>query len=767
MTVAPIFFTMNAEKGRSLLQIQQKKNTFAAKINKRETIMSKMRFFALQELANRRPLEVNIPSNKLSDYYGSHVFDRKKMQEYLPREAYKAVTNAIEKGTPISREMADLIANGMKSWAKSLNVTHYTHWFQPLTDGTAEKHDGFIEFGEDAEVIERFSGKLLIQQEPDASSFPNGGIRNTFEARGYTAWDVSSPAFVVDSTLCIPTIFISYTGEALDYKTPLLKALAAVDKAATEVCQLFDKSVNRVYANLGWEQEYFLVDLALYNARPDLCLTGRTLMGHSSAKDQQLEDHYFGSIPPRVTAFMKELEIECHKLGIPAKTRHNEAAPNQFELAPIFENVNLANDHNQLVMDLMKRIARKHNFVVLLHEKPYNGVNGSGKHNNWSLCPDTGVNLFSPGKNPKSNLLFLTFLVNVLMMVYKNQNLLRASIASAGNSHRLGANEAPPSIFSIFLGKQLSGILDEFASHADSKQAGIESKTTLKLGIGRIPEILLDNTDRNRTSPFAFTGNRFEFRAAGSSANCAASMIAINAAMANQLNEFKASIDKLMEEGLSKDEALFRALRQAIIESEPIRFEGDGYSEEWKQEAARRGLSNISHVPEALTHYVDNQSRAVLIGERIFNETELACRLEVELEKYTMKVQIESRVLGDLALNHIVPTAVSYQNRLLENLRGLKEIFPAEEYEAMSADRKDLVREISRRVTSIKMQVAAMTEARRVANHMENVKDRAYAYEETVRPYLESIREHIDHLEMEIDDEMWPLPKYRELMFTK
>ena len=726
-----------------------------------------MRFFALQELANRRPLGVNIPSNKLSDYYGSHVFDRKKMQEYLPREAYKAVTNAIEKGTPINREMADLIANGMKSWAKSLNVTHYTHWFQPLTDGTAEKHDGFIEFGEDAEVIERFSGKLLIQQEPDASSFPNGGIRNTFEARGYTAWDVSSPAFVVDSTLCIPTIFISYTGEALDYKTPLLKALAAVDKAATEICQLFDKSVNRVYANLGWEQEYFLVDLALYNARPDLCLTGRTLMGHSSAKDQQLEDHYFGSIPPRVTAFMKELEIECHKLGIPAKTRHNEAAPNQFELAPIFENVNLANDHNQLVMDLMKRIARKHNFVVLLHEKPYNGVNGSGKHNNWSLCTDTGINLFSPGKNPKSNLLFLTFLVNVLMMVYKNQNLLRASIASAGNSHRLGANEAPPSIFSIFLGKQLSGILDEFASHIDSKQAGIESKTTLKLGIGRIPEILLDTTDRNRTSPFAFTGNRFEFRAAGASANCAAAMIAINAAMANQLNEFKASIDKLMEEGLNKDEALFRALRQAIIESEPIRFEGDGYSEEWKQEAARRGLSNISHVPEALTHYVDNQSRAVLIGERIFNETELACRLEVELEKYTMKVQIESRVLGDLALNHIVPTAVSYQNRLLENLRGLKEIFSPEEYEVMSADRKDLVRDISRRVTAIKMQVAEMTEARRVANHKDNFKEKAYAYEETVRPYLESIREHIDHLEMEIDDEMWPLPKYRELMFTK
>ena len=793
--------------------------------------MSKMRFFALQELANRQPLEVTTPSNKLSDYYGSHVFDRKKMQEYLPREAYKAVTDAIEKGTPINREMADLIANGMKSWAKSLNVTHYTHWFQPLTDGTAEKHDGFIEFGEGTEVIERFSGKLLIQQEPDASSFPNGGIRNTFEARGYTAWDVSSPAFVVDTTLCIPTIFISYTGEALDYKTPLLKALAAVDKAATDVCQLFDKNITRVYTNLGWEQEYFLVDSALYNARPDLCLTGRTLMGHSSAKDQQLEDHYFGSIPPRVTAFMKELEIECHKLGIPVKTRHNEVAPNQFELAPIFENANLANDHNQLVMDLMKRIARKHHFAVLLHEKPYNGVNGSGKHNNWSLCTDTGINLFAPGKNPKGNMLFLTFLVNVLMMVYKNQNLLRASIMSAGNSHRLGANEAPPAILSIFLGKQLSSILDEIARQISSSKMTSEEKTTLKLGIGRIPEILLDTTDRNRTSPFAFTGNRFEFRAAGSSANCAAAMIAINAAMANQLNEFKVSIDKLMEEGVGKDEAIFRIMKETIIASEPIRFEGDGYSEQWKQEAAamiainaamanqlnefkvsidklmeegvgkdeaifrimketiiasepirfegdgyseqwkqeaaRRGLTNICHVPEALMHYMDNQSRSVLIGERIFNETELACRLEVELEKYTMKVQIESRVLGDLAINHIVPTAVIYQNRLLENLRGLRETFSPEEYEVLSADRKELVREISKRVTAIKVQVREMTEARKVANHMDNYKDKAFAYEETVRPYLESIRDHIDHLEMEIDDEIWPLPKYRELLFTK
>ena len=689
------------------------------------------------------------------------------MQEYLPKEAYKAVIDAIEKGTPINREIADLIANGMKSWAKSLNVTHYTHWFQPLTDGTAEKHDGFIEFGEDGGVIERFSGKLLIQQEPDASSFPNGGIRNTFEARGYTAWDVSSPAFVVDTTLCIPTIFISYTGEALDYKTPLLKALAAVDKAATEVCQLFDKNITRVYTNLGWEQEYFLVDSSLYNARPDLCLTGRTLMGHSSAKDQQLEDHYFGSIPPRVTAFMKELEIECHKLGIPAKTRHNEVAPNQFELAPIFENCNLANDHNQLVMDLMKRIARKHHFNVLLHEKPYSGVNGSGKHNNWSLCTDTGINLFAPGKNPKGNMLFLTFLVNALMMVYKNQDLLRASIMSASNSYRLGANEAPPAILSCFLGSQLSSTLDEIVRQVGNEKMTPEEKTTLKLGIGRIPEILLDTTDRNRTSPFAFTGNRFEFRAAGSSSNCAASMIAINAAMANQLNEFRASVEKLMEEGVGKDEAIFRLLKETIIASEPIRFEGDGYSEEWKQEAARRGLTNICHVPEALMHYIDNQSKSVLIGERIFNETELNSRLEVELEKYTMKVQIEGRVLGDLAINHIVPTAVAYQNRLLENLRGLKEIFPAEEYEVLSADRKELIREISHRVTSIKVLVRDMTEARKVANHMENYKERAFAYEEKVRPYLDQIRDHIDHLEMEVDDEIWPLPKYRELLFTK
>ena len=729
--------------------------------------MSKMRFFALQELANRKPVPVDYPIEKLSEYYGVHVFDRKKMQEFLPTEAYKAVINAIEKGIPLNREMADMIANGMKSWAKTFNVTHYTHWFQPLTDGTAEKHDGFIEFGDDGGVIERFSGKLLVQQEPDASSFPNGGIRNTFEARGYTAWDVSSPAFIVDKTLCIPTIFISYTGEALDYKTPLLKALAAVDKAATEVCQMFMPDVKRVYANLGWEQEYFLVDTALYNARPDLCITGRTLMGHSSPKDQQLDDHYFGSIPTRVTNFMKELEIECHKLGIPVKTRHNEAAPNQFELAPIFEDVNLANDHNQLVMDLMKRIATKHKFTVLLHEKPFKGVNGSGKHNNWSLCTDTGVNLFSPTKTAEGNMLFLTFVVNVLMMVYKNQDLLRASIVSAGNSHRLGAAEAPPAILSIFLGGHLSHMLDEVAEHLGGAKLTADKKKALQLGISRIPAILLDNTDRNRTSPFAFTGNRFEFRAAGSSANCAASMIVINAAMAHQLNEFKRSIDSLMAEGMEQEEALYKVLKDTIIASKNIRFEGDGYSEEWKKEAMSRGLSNICHVPEAIMHFNDEQSKSVLIGENIFNENELNCRIEVELEKFTKKIQIESRVLGDLAINHIIPTAVTYQNRLLENLHGLRETFSPEEYELLGADRREVVKNIQLRLLSIKQLVHEMTEARHIANRLSSQVEKAYSYEENVNPYMEKIREHIDQLEMEIDDEIWPLPKYRELLFTK
>ena len=729
--------------------------------------MSKMRFFALQELANRRPKEVIYPSGKLSDYYADHVFNRKKMQEFLPKEAYNAVMDAIENGTPINREMADMIANGMKSWAKTLNVTHYTHWFQPLTDGTAEKHDNFIELDKNGDVIERFSGKLLVQQEPDASSFPSGGIRNTFEARGYTAWDVSSPAFVVDKTLCIPTIFISYTGEALDYKTPLLKALGAVDKAATAICQMFDPKVKRVGANLGWEQEYFLVDTALYNARPDLCLTGRTLMGHSSAKDQQLDDHYFGSIPPRVTAFMKELELECYRLGIPVKTRHNEVAPNQFELAPIFEDVNLANDHNQLLMDLMKRIANKHKFNVLLHEKPFKGVNGSGKHNNWSLCTDTGVNLFAPAKTPEGNMLFMTFIVNVLMMVYKNQDLLRASITSAGNSYRLGANEAPPAVLSIFLGKHLSHMLDEVVERLNDAKLTSDEKRQLQLGIGRIPSIIQDGTDRNRTSPFAFTGNRFEFRAAGSSSNCAAAMIAINAAMAHELRVFKKQIDDYMSKGLDQEHALYKVLQETIIASKNIRFEGDGYSDEWKEEASRRGLTNLHSVPESILKFNDPQSREVLIGEKIFNENELNGRIEVELEKFTKKVQIESRVLGDLAINHIVPTAVIYENRLLKNLHYMKELFSEEEYEEMCADRKELIREIQRRILAIKKNVKDMTEARKVANHLDNEIDKAISYDQNVRPYLEIIRDHIDHLELEIDDEIWPLPKYRELLFTK
>lgn len=727
--------------------------------------MSKMRFIALNELSTRKPVEVKLPSNKLSDYYSSRVFDRKTMQEYLPKEAYKAVVDAIENSIPITREKADLIANGMRNWAKSFGATHYTHWFQPLTDGTAEKHDGFIDFSDEGDVIERFSGKLLIQQEPDASSFPNGGIRNTFEARGYTAWDVSSPAFIVDETLCIPTIFVSYTGDALDYKTPLLKALNSVDKAATRVAQLFDKNINKVSVNLGWEQEYFLVDSALYNARPDLCLTGRTLMGHSSAKDQQLDDHYFGSIPPRVTSFMKDLEIECHKLGIPLKTRHNEVAPNQFELAPIFEDANLANDHNQLVMDLMKRIGKKHNFSVLFHEKPFSGINGSGKHNNWSLQTNTGINLFAPGKNPKANMLFITFIVNAMMMVYKNQDLLRASIVSATNLHRLGANEAPPSIMSVFLGKYLTKMLDELVEYVGDKKMTQEEKTALKLGIGRIPEIFIDNTDRNRTSPFAFTGNRFEFRAAGSSSNCAAPMIVINSAMAHQLNIFRDEVDEQVKNGLGVEESVFRVLKKMIEESKSICFEGDGYSENWKEEATKRGLTNINSVPEAILKYETEYSKEVLIGEGILNERELKSRIEVEMEKYVKKIQIESRVLGDLTINHIVPTALIYQNRLLKNLLGMKQIFPEEEFDQLSLARKNLVKEISEHVTSIKAMVKDMTLERKYANRIEDIREKAFEYEKKVFPYLEAIREHVDALEMEIDNEIWPLPKYRELLF--
>jgi len=728
--------------------------------------MSSNRFRALGELLNREPKDVKLPSNKVTDYYGELVFNEEKMRKYLSKDAFKAVMAANKKGGAIDRKVASPVAAGMKSWGIENGATHYTHWFQPLTDGTAEKHDGFIDYAEDKSIIENFSGSLLAQQEPDASSFPSGGIRQTFEARGYTAWDVSSPAFIVGTTLCIPTVFISYTGEALDYKTPLLKAIAAVDEAAVEVCQYFDKNVTKVHTNLGWEQEYFLIDEALYLARPDLYLTGRTLMGHSSSKDQQLDDHYFGSIPERVSKFMIELELEAHKLGIPVKTRHNEVAPNQFELAPIYEEANLANDHNQLIMDVMKRVARHHKFRVLFHEKPFAGINGSGKHNNWSLETDTGVVLLAPGKNPKGNLQFLTYVVNTMMAVYKYQDLLRASILTAANSHRLGANEAPPSIMSVFLGTEVTSMLEKIVQEVPDKKMTPEEKTALKLGIGRIPEILLDNTDRNRTSPFAFTGNRFEFRAVGSTANCAASLTVLNAAVATQLREFAVKVEKLAEGGIKKDEAVFQILKKMIIECKDIRFNGDGYSDDWVVEAEKRGLTNITSVPESLSKYLEAPARHVLIDGGVMSEKELEARVEVEMEKFAKKVQIESRVLGDLAINHIVPTAVAYQTKLIQNVQGLRDIFDEEEYNSIAGARKDLIREISAHISSIKAKVKEMVDARKECNVIEEETDKAYAYDEKVRPFLDDIRYHIDKLELVVDNEMWPLPKYRELLFS-
>lgn len=729
--------------------------------------MAVFRFKALDEVLSRVPKQVQREEILVSDYYGVNVFDRPKMKKYLSKEAYKAVCDAIDNSVPIDRKMADQVAQGMKTWATESGATHYTHWFHPLTDGTAEKHDAFIVHGEDGGVVEAFSGKLLAQQEPDASSFPSGGIRQTFEARGYTAWDASSPAFVVDGTLCIPTVFISYTGEALDYKTPFLRALNAVDKAATEVCQYFDRNVLKVYANLGWEQEYFLIDEALYMARPDLVQTGRTLMGHAAAKDQQLEDHYFSSIPTRVYRFMEDLENEAYKLGIPLKTRHNEVAPNQFEAAPIFEEANLANDHNQLLMDIMKKIARRHKFMVLFHEKPFAGINGSGKHNNWSLMTDTGVNLYSPGKNPKSNLQFLTFVINTLKAVYDNQDMLRASILTAGNSHRLGANEAPPAIISVFLGSEVSKMLDLMEEAVVDRKMTPDEKTELKLNIGRIPEIILDNTDRNRTSPFAFTGNRFEFRAIGSSANCASAMIALNTAVADQLIKFKVEVDTLIESGVKKDEAIFQVLKRLIIESKNIRFDGNGYSEEWKAEAARRGLTNITSVPKSLEALEDKRVVELYEKAGVLSQREIESRIGVELEKFTKKIQIESRVLGDLAINHIVPTAIEYQTKLLENVKNLKEVFSAEEFKLLSEGRLTLIREVGGHISAIKAKVKDMTEARKVANAIESEKEKAFAYENSVKPYLEDIRSHIDKLELIVDDELWPLPKYRELLFAR
>ncbi len=729
--------------------------------------MADFRFKALQEVLARQPKAVKREDNLTSDYYGIKVFDKLKMKKYLSKEAFKAVSDAIDKGSAIDRKMADQVAQGMKAWATENGATHYTHWFHPLTDGTAEKHDAFIVHGESGGVVEAFSGKLLAQQEPDASSFPSGGIRQTFEARGYTAWDASSPAFISDSTLCIPTVFISYTGEALDYKTPLLRALHAVDKAATEVCQYFDKNVTKVHANLGWEQEYFLIDEALFMARPDLVLTGRTLMGHASAKDQQLDDHYFSSIPTRVYRFMEDLENEAYKLGLPIKTRHNEVAPNQFELAPIYEECNLANDHNQLIMDVMKKVSRRHHFQVLFHEKPFAAINGSGKHNNWSLETDTGVNLYSPGKNPKTNLQFLTFVINALKAVFDNQDLLRASILTASNSHRLGANEAPPSILSVFLGSEVSKMLDLMEEAVVDRKMTPDEKTALKLNIGRIPEIILDNTDRNRTSPFAFTGNRFEFRAVGSSANNAPAMIALNTAVAAQLTKFKQEVDELVETGVKKDEAIFQILKKLIIESKPIRFDGDGYSDQWVEEAAKRGLTNVNSVPESLSAYLTDDVKKLFADLDILSEAELEGRTEVEYEKFTMKIQIEARVLGDLAINHIVPTAVQYQTTLLNNVKNLKEVFSEQEFNELAGARKELIKEISGHISSIKAKVKEMVEARKVANVIEDTIEKANVYDKTVRPYLDEIRFHIDKLELIVDNELWPLPKYRELLFVR
>ena len=729
--------------------------------------MATLRFKALEETLNRKPVLVDGPYAKTSDYYGTSVFDRSKMQKYLSKEAYQAVIAAIDKGTRIDRKVADQIAAGMKAWAMELGATHYTHWFQPLTGGTAEKHDAFVEHDGNGGVVENFSGKLLAQQEPDASSFPSGGIRATFEARGYTAWDPSSPAFILDDTLCIPTIFISYTGEVLDYKTPLLKALAAVDKAAVDVCHYFDKNVNKVNSYLGWEQEYFLIDEALYEVRPDLKLTERTLMGHDSAKNQQLEDQYFGAVPPRVQEFMKELEFEAWKLGIPLKTRHNEVAPNQYEVAPIYEECNLAVDHNLLVMTLMRNIARKHNFACLLHEKPFKGINGSGKHNNWSIGTDTGVNLLSPGKNPKSNLQFLTFLVNVLMTVYKNAPLLKASIATANNAHRLGANEAPPAIISVFLGSYLTKMLNQIEEKVTDQKMTPDEKTEIKLDIGRIPEILLDNTDRNRTSPFAFTGNRFEFRAVGSSANCSAGMIALNTALAAQLMEFKKDVDAIIEKGVKKDEAIFQVLRKYIKESKPIRFDGNNYSDEWKAEAKKRGLDSESNVPTIYDSYLSKESINLFKKTGVLSERELHARTEIKWETYTKKIQIEARVLGDLALNHIVPVGVEYQTNLIKNVQGIKELFSEAEFKELASARLELVKEVGQHISAIKAKVRAMVDARKVANKIEDAREKAMVYSNTVFPYFDDIRYHIDKLELIVDNEMWTLPKYRELVFIR
>lgn len=727
--------------------------------------MSHLRFRALSEATNRKAVLAQQPQTSVSEYYASEVFTNDTMRRYLSREDYKRLSHHIRHRLPIGLELAEQVASAMKIWALERGATHYTHWFQPLTDGSAEKHDAFASVTEEGGMLEEFSGKLLSQQEPDASSFPNGGLRNTFEARGYSAWDPSSPAFIVDDTLCIPTVFIAYTGEALDFKTPLLRSLDAVDKAATRVVRFFNSEVESCRTFLGWEQEYFLLDSALYNARPDLVLTGRTLMGHESAKNQQLDDHYFGAIPERVQEFMKDLEYECHKLNIPVKTRHNEVAPRQFELAPVYEECNIANDHNVLLMSTMKRVANKHNFVVLLHEKPFAGVNGSGKHCNWSIGTDTGANLFSPGKNTQENLRFLAFISITLMAVLRHETLLKASIVSASNLHRLGGHEAPPSIISCFLGTEVSAVMERFLQ-SDSKDAIlIDDKTGFSLGVGQIPELLLDNTDRNRTSPFAFTGNRFEFRAVGSSANPANAMLTLWTALAHQLNQFADEVESRVKDSSIHD-ALYKTIHRYIQDSAAIRFGGNGYSEEWHLEAARRGLNTDNHVPRLIEAYTSQESIEAFEATGVLTRAELEARNEVKWEMFMKKVQIESRVLGDLCLNHIVPVATRYQTMLLDNVSKLKKVFEGEQYEGLSSGPKHLIAEMSRHLSAVHSMVEEMTDARRNANKIEDMRERAYAYHDTVLPFLESIRYHVDHLERIVDDEMWPLLKYRELLFS-
>ena len=729
--------------------------------------MANLRFQVVEEAFSKKPVDVIAPVERPSEYYGKYVFTRDKMYKYLQKDVYEKLVDVIDNGAALDRSIADAVAKGMKQWADENGVTHYTHWFQPLTEGTAEKHDAFIEHDGKGGMIEDFSGKLLMQQEPDASSFPSGGIRATFEARGYSAWDPTSPVFIIDDTLCIPTIFISYTGEALDYKAPLKRALRAVDEAASAVARYFDPNVKKVTSNLGWEQEYFLVDEGLYSARPDLMLTGRTLMGHDSAKNQQMDDHYFGTIPDRVQAFMKDLEIQALQLAIPCKTRHNEVAPNQFEIAPIFEDTNLAVDHNMLLMSLMKKVARKHGFRVLLHEKPFDGINGSGKHNNWSLSTDTGILLHAPGKDAEQNLRFVTFVVETLMGVYKHNGLLKASIMSATNAHRPGANEAPPAIISSFLGKQVSELLEHIEKADKEDLFSMEGKQGMKLDIPEIPELLIDNTDRNRTSPFAFTGNRFEFRAVGSEANCASAMIALNAAVAEALVNFKNRVDALIAKGQDQTSAIIDIIREDIKECAPIRFNGNGYSDEWVEEATRRGLDVEKSCPIIFDRYLDPESIQMFESLNIMNRKELEARNEVKWETYTKKIQIEARVLGDLSMNHIIPVATHYQTRLAKNVAAMIEVFGTEEGKALCTRNIKIIKEIADRTQTIETMVEELVNARKVANRIESEREKAIAYHDTVEPKMDKIRYHIDKLELTVADELWTLPKYRELLFIR